>query len=103
MIKRTVLATVMAVLSHTSAHAAANDTVTVVVPDSIDNLDPCRTARNDVGRVIKQNVVETLTQLNPADGKVMPRLATRWEENGAGICRRLPRCGSRSASTSGYR
>ena len=88
MIKRTVLAaTVMALLSHTSAHAAANDTVTVVVPDSIDNLDPCRTARNDVGRVIKQNVVETLTQLNPADGKVMPRLATRWEENGAGIWR----------------
>jgi peptide/nickel transport system substrate-binding protein len=58
----------------------AADMVTIVVPDSIDTLDPCRTARNDVGRVIKQNVVETLTQLNPADGKLMPRLATSWEE-----------------------
>jgi peptide/nickel transport system substrate-binding protein len=61
-------------------HAMAEDMVTIVVPDSIDTLDPCRTARNDVGRIIKQNVVETLTQLSPADGKLMPRLATSWEE-----------------------
>lgn len=62
------------------APAQAQDTVTIVVPDSIDNLDPCRSARNDVGRIIKQNVVETLTELNPSDGKVMPRLATSWEQ-----------------------
>jgi peptide/nickel transport system substrate-binding protein len=62
------------------AAMAAEKVVTIVLPDSIDNLDPCRTARNDVGRVIKQNVVETLTEINPKDGSLMPRLATSWEE-----------------------
>lgn len=77
-----VLATLFVSSASFIVPALGQDAVTIVVPDSIDNLDPCRTARNDVGRIIKQNVVETLTQLNPADGKVIPRLATKWEQKG---------------------
>jgi peptide/nickel transport system substrate-binding protein len=62
------------------AVAAEKGEVTIVLPDSIDNLDPCRTARNDVGRILKQNVVETLTEIDPAEGTIRPRLATKWEK-----------------------
>lgn len=59
---------------------AQDGMITIVVPDSIDNLDPCRSVRNDVGRILKQNVVETLTQLGGEDGSLLPRLATSWEQ-----------------------
>jgi len=62
------------------AIADASKDVTIVLPDSIDNLDPCRSARNDVGRIIKQNVTETLTQINAEDGSLQPRLATTWQQ-----------------------
>jgi peptide/nickel transport system substrate-binding protein len=62
------------------ALADASKDITIVVPDSIDNLDPCRSARNDVGRVIKQNVTETLTELKAEDGSIQPRLATSWQQ-----------------------
>src|SRR3546814_20482268 len=68
-------------LSAGGASAQERD-VTIVLSEAIDNLDPCRSARNDVGRVIKQNVVETLTQIGPANGSVVPRLATSWETIG---------------------
>jgi len=62
------------------AVADASKDITIVVPDAIDNLDPCRSARNDVGRVIKQNVTETLTELKAEDGSIQPRLATAWTQ-----------------------
>ena len=68
-------------LSTQVVHAQSRD-VTIVLPDSIDNLDPCRSARNDVGRIIKQNIVETLTRLDEADGSVQPLLAESWEQTG---------------------
>ncbi len=49
--------------------------VTIVVPSAPDRLDPCETPRGGVGRIIKQNVVETLAELDFADGSVRPRLA----------------------------
>jgi len=62
------------------AQADQGHDVTIILPDSIDNLDPCRSARNDVGRIIKQNIVETLTVLDPEVGSVQPLLATEWEQ-----------------------
>ena len=32
------------------------------------------------GRIVKQNVAETLTEIDPKDGSVRPRLATSWEQ-----------------------
>lgn len=62
------------------AFAQAAETVTIVVPSAPDRLDPCETPRGGVGRIIKQNVVETLVELDYTDGSVHPRLAEKWEQ-----------------------
>lgn len=60
-----------------SAHAEA---VTLVMDVEPAQLEPCQATRFEQGRIIKQNIVETLTEFNPADGTVSPRLATAWEQ-----------------------
>jgi peptide/nickel transport system substrate-binding protein len=54
--------------------------VTVVLEEEPEGLDGCNANRSTPGRVIRQNVVETLTEINPEDGKITPRLATSWEQ-----------------------
>ena len=54
--------------------------VTIVLETQPDQLDPCQASKSQVGKVIKQNVVETLTQINPSDGSIKPRLATEWQQ-----------------------
>lgn len=78
---RMALATSLAALL--TAHpvlAQASETVTIVMPSSPDRLDPCEAPRSGVGRIIKQNVVETLVELDYSDGSVHPRLAESWEQ-----------------------
>src|ERR1700753_2540067 len=58
--------------------------VTIVVPDAIKDLEPCRSTANDIGRIIQENVTETLTAIDAKTGQIVPRLATGWEEGGAG-------------------
>ena len=61
--------------------AGAQDrSVTIVLPEGLDIVDPCHVSRSNIGRVLKQNVVETLTEIDPEDGSITPRLATEWEE-----------------------
>jgi peptide/nickel transport system substrate-binding protein len=62
------------------ALAAGEADVTIVLPEALDLVEPCQSSRSNIGRVIKQNVVETLTEINPADGSITPRLATAWEQ-----------------------
>ncbi len=54
--------------------------VTVVLPAEPPHLDGCRSSAAVEGRIIKLNVIETLTQRNPKDGSINPRLATSWEQ-----------------------
>ena len=64
-----------------AAPVAANDrTVTVVLSEEPEGLDGCNSNRSTVGRVAKQNIVETLTEIDPKDGSITPRLATSWEK-----------------------
>jgi peptide/nickel transport system substrate-binding protein len=60
--------------------AAAGKTVTVVLSEEPDVIDPCESTRSNVGRIVKQNITETLTLINPADGSITPRLATAWKQ-----------------------
>src|SRR5690606_33092865 len=53
--------------------------VTIVVRDAIKDLEPCRSTANDIGRIIQENVTETLTVVDPVNGSIAPRLATSWE------------------------
>lgn len=82
--RRTVLVTTMAAFLASSIQIQASEpqtAVRIVLPAGPDRLDPCETPRSVVGRIIKQNVVETLVELNYQDGSVIPRLAESWEQN----------------------
>ena len=63
-----------------AAGAAAAQEITVVLPEQPANLEPCRSIRADIGRVINMNITETLTVTDTATGKVLPFLATEWEQ-----------------------
>lgn len=63
-----------------AASAAMAEDVTIVLDTEPDQLDPCQIAKSQVGKVIKQNIIETLTEVNPANGSIEPRLATSWEQ-----------------------
>lgn len=69
-------------LSLPAVAADGPKTVTVVVPEAIDSIDTCDSERNPVGRLVLTNLGEPLTDLDPATTKVIPRLATSWEQNG---------------------
>jgi peptide/nickel transport system substrate-binding protein len=70
----------LAVISTFGPAAAAERTVTVVLSEEPDILEPCQSSRSNIGRVIKQNIVETLTEIDAKDGQITPRLATAWEQ-----------------------
>lgn len=80
MTRRAGLATLLlaGLLSSTGAFAQERG-VTIVLPEEPDIVDPCHGSRSNIGRIVKQNVSETLTEINPQDGSVLPRLATSWE------------------------
>lgn len=59
---------------------AAGRTVTVVLAEEPDVLEPCQSSRSNIGRVLKQNVVETLIEIDSKDGSIQPRLATAWKQ-----------------------
>ena len=64
----------------TPGAAFAQKTITVVLPEEPDSLDNCNSGRSNVGRVIRQNVNETLIELDPNDSSLKPRLATSWKQ-----------------------
>ena len=66
--------------------ALAQDAVTVVLSEELDVVEPCMASRSNIGRVILQNISETLTELIPGSG-LQPRLATSWEDMGGGTWR----------------
>lgn len=67
------------------AFAGPETEVKIVLPAGPDRLDPCETPRSVIGRIIKQNVVETLVELNYADATLMPRLATSWTQDSPNV------------------
>ncbi len=54
--------------------------VTVVLDAEPPNLDPGDNMSSLVGHVLMRNVVEPLVEINPDDGKIVPRLATSWKQ-----------------------
>jgi len=67
--------------------ALAQKTITIVIPEEPDSLDNCNSARSAVGRVIRQNVNETLVELDPNDSTIKPRLATSWQQTAPTVWR----------------
>ncbi|WP_233253229.1 ABC transporter substrate-binding protein [Paracoccus binzhouensis] len=63
--------------------AAAQDTdrdVTVVLAETVSVVEPCMAARQDVGRVMSENVNEMLVEFDYVNGGLKPRLATEWNQ-----------------------
>lgn len=54
--------------------------VRIVLGEELDVVEPCMAARSNVGRVILQNVNESLTEFEAKEGGLLPRLATKWEQ-----------------------
>lgn len=70
-----------------SAYAKSGE-VKIVLAEEADLLEPCMATRSNIGRIIMENVSETLTELDVRDKKgVMPRLAEKWEQNPDGSWR----------------
>lgn len=58
--------------------AVAQDHVTVVVSDEPKSLDPCDTDLSNNARVLRNNVTESLVNLDPMTGEAVPSLASAW-------------------------
>lgn len=70
----------LAVLSFGPAFAQAKTDVTIVLGEEVDLVEPCMATRSNIGRIILENVSETLTELDVSGGKgLVPRLAESWE------------------------
>ena len=63
----------------TFAQGAAAGSVTLVMDDEPDSLDPCEVTKGNVGYITKNNIIETVTEIDPRSGAVTPKLASSWE------------------------
>lgn len=88
--KRTalLLSSALSLLPFAPAFAQDGKEVTIVLAEDIDLMEPCMATRSNIGRIIMENINETLTQYDVKDGKgVLPRLADSWEDQGNGTWR----------------
>ncbi|WP_423210211.1 ABC transporter substrate-binding protein [Paracoccus yeei] len=98
-------AAVLAGLSVTVGTARAEGTdIKIVLPEDLDLLEPCMATRSNIGRVIFQNVSETLTEYDAREGSggVLPRLAETWEQMPDGSWRFHLRQGVTFSDGSGF-
>ena len=80
--------TALSALPLAPAFAQDGKDVTIVLGEDIDLVEPCMATRSNIGRIIMQNVNETLTQYDVKGGQgVIPRLAESWEDQGNGTWR----------------
>ncbi len=59
---------------------AQSDSLTIVVTDEPKSLDPCDTDLSNNSRVLHNNITEALVNLDPANGAVLPSLASSWSQ-----------------------
>lgn len=82
------LTTALAVLPLAPVFAQGAKDVTIVLGEDVDLMEPCMATRSNIGRIIMENVSETLTTYDVKSGKgVQPRLAESWEDQGNGTWR----------------
>ena len=82
------LSSALALLPLAPAFAQSNKDVTIVLGEDVDLVEPCMATRSNIGRIVMENISETLTQYDVKTGKgVTPRLAESWEDQGNGTWR----------------
>ena len=70
-----------------TASVAQDAPLRIVLPSEPADIDACNTTVSNIGIIIKENIVETLTTLNGETSAVQPRLATGWTDMGNGTWR----------------
>lgn len=70
-----------------TASLAQDVPLRIVLPSEPADIDACNTTVSNIGIIIKENVVETLTTLDAETSEVQPRLATAWTDQGNGTWR----------------
>ena len=60
------------------AASAQSHDITIVLQEEPFSVEPCDANTSIIGKVLKQNIVETLVDRNAATGEITPRLATSW-------------------------
>ena len=83
----TTLVACTALLAWAAPSFAADTDVTIVLNEELEVVEPCMASQSNIGRVLLQNISETMTELNTSDGTLMPRLAESWEDQGDGTWR----------------
>jgi peptide/nickel transport system substrate-binding protein len=84
--KHLMIGALLASTSFAPAMAQSNTDITVVLSEELDLIEPCMATRSNIGRVVMQNISETLTELDVrGDAGLMPRLAQSWEDKGDGV------------------
>jgi len=79
--KATFTATLALLAAGTCTAAYAQDrNITVVLSQNVDLVDPCMAARQNVGRVVSENVNEMMVEFDYVNGGLKPRLATEWSQ-----------------------
>lgn len=88
MLKKTMLLSTLMLAASLSPAMAQDKSVKIVLNEEVDLLEPCMATRSNIGRVILGNINETLTELDVRGDKgLMPRLAEKWEQQGANTWR----------------
>ncbi len=75
-----VMLAAMALLPTDASAQMTKEWVTVVLSEEPFMLDGCNMNNATAGPVVRQNIVETLTEVDPRDGSLTPRLAESWEK-----------------------
>jgi len=60
--------------------AFAADPLVIVVSEEPSSLDPCDTNTSATSRILRNNVTETLVNVDPTDGSIVANLATEWSQ-----------------------
>ncbi len=71
-------------LTITPSLAADGAGITIVQPAGPQTMDACQAAVSSTGRILKLNVLESLTEIDAINGGAIPRLATSWEQEADG-------------------
>lgn len=63
-----------------SGSGGGSRALTLVLPDTPANIDPCMSTFGATGRILRENVTETLTENDTINKKLAPKLATSWKQ-----------------------
>jgi peptide/nickel transport system substrate-binding protein len=77
-----IAAATLAAMSMAAGSLAAQEpskNIRIVLDAEPDTLDPCNTTRSTIGFIIRNNLVETATKIDLANGQIQPGLVTEWK------------------------